>query len=102
MLATRILATTIFAWALVVAGAESRDDAFYVSENPHYTICDSALDSLRFTAEKTLRPDEHGHLVSISSFVDSDAQVMNCGWWGLRIVHDGHIHAPARVADQGS
>ena len=77
MLATRILATTIFAWALVVAGAESRDDAFYVSENPHYTICDSALDSLRFTAEKTLRPDEHGHLVSISSFVDSDAQVMN-------------------------
>ena len=77
MTGVRILVATFILWAQVLSGQPSHDPMFYVAENPHYTICDSAIDSLRFTADKTLRPDEHGHLVSISSFVDSDGQVMS-------------------------
>jgi hypothetical protein len=65
---------------------------FYVPENPKYTITDSALDSIRFTLEKTLRPDERGHLVSISSFVDPEGKVM--GW------HDfGNLEGPGWAAN---
>ncbi len=65
---------------------------FYVPENPKYTITDSALDSIRFTLEKTLRRDERGHLVSISSFVDPEGQVM--GW------HDfGNLEGPGWAAN---
>ncbi len=69
-----------------------RDRTFYVPENPRYTIVDSALDSVRFTLEKTLRKDEHGHLVSLSSFVDPKGNVM--GW------HDfGNLEGPGWVAN---
>jgi hypothetical protein len=81
-----LIATGVM-WAQVSSGQPSHDPMFYVPENPRYTICDSAIDSLRFTAGKTLRPDEHGHLVSISSFVDSDGQVM--GWHGF-----GNVEGP--------
>jgi hypothetical protein len=65
---------------------------FYVPENPGYTIVDSARDSLRFTLDKTLKPDAYGHLVSISSFVDPEAQVM--GW------HDfGNLEGPGWAAN---
>lgn len=77
MVGPYILFASIFVWVQGVLGLPSRDQAFYLPENPHYTICDSAIDSLRFTAEKTLRPDQHGHLVSISTFVDSEGQVMD-------------------------
>ena len=77
MVGVRILVVTFMVWAQGLMGPPSHDPMFHVPENPHYTICDSAIDSLRFTAERTLRPDEHGHLVSISSFVDSDGQVMS-------------------------
>jgi len=87
MTGPRILLATFMIWAQVASAPPARDPLFYVPENPHYTICDSAIDSLRFTAEKTLRRDEHGHLVSISSFVDSDAQVM--AWHGF-----GNIEGP--------
>ena len=52
--------------------------AFYLPANAQYTIVDSALDSVRFTLDKTVRRDDRGHLVSISSFVDPDGNVM--GW----------------------
>jgi hypothetical protein len=66
--------------------------AFYLPENPSYTILDSALDSLRFTLTKTLRRDDRGHLVSISSFVDPEGQVM--GW------HDfGNLEGPGWAAN---
>jgi hypothetical protein len=55
-----------------------RADAFYVPENGDYTIVDSALDSVRFTVDKTLAETKQGHLASISSFVDPDANIM--GW----------------------
>lgn len=68
------------------------DRAFYVPENPGYTIVDSARDSARFTLDKTLRRDDRGHLVSISSFVDPDANVM--GW------HDfGNLEGPGWAAN---
>ena len=68
-------------------GARVPREDFDLPANPQYTICDSASDSLRFTADKTLRRDEHGHLASISSFVDSDAHIM--GW------HDfGNLEGP--------
>ncbi len=66
--------------------------AFHVPENPRYGIVESARDSLRFTLTKTLRRDEQGHLVSISSFVDPDGQVM--GW------HDfGNLEGPGWAAN---
>ncbi|MHC1766840.1 MAG: hypothetical protein AB9869_21460 [Verrucomicrobiia bacterium] len=66
--------------------------AFYVPENPNYTIVQSARDSARFTLEKTLRRDERGHLVSISSFVDPEGKVM--GW------HDfGNLEGPGWAAN---
>jgi hypothetical protein len=68
------------------------DRPFYVPEDPQYTITDSAVDSIRFTLERTLRGDERGHLVSISSFVDPDGKVM--GW------HDfGNLEGPGWAAN---
>ena len=65
---------------------------FYIPANPKYTILDSARDSVRFTLEKTLRRDEHNHLVSISSFVDPEGQIM--GW------HDfGNLEGPGWAAN---
>jgi hypothetical protein len=94
-------ASLIWAWvcllgigALETAGAESkwaRED-FYVPENPGYTICDSVTDSIRFTLTKTLQRDASGHLVSISSFVNPEGQVM--GW------HDfGNLEGPGWAAN---
>ncbi|MHB1034743.1 MAG: hypothetical protein ACYC35_09320 [Pirellulales bacterium] len=66
--------------------------SFYVPANAKYTIVDSTLDSIRFTLEKTLRRDERGHLVSVSSFVDPDGQPM--GW------HDfGNLEGPGWAAN---
>jgi hypothetical protein len=65
---------------------------FYVPENPKYTVVGSTLDSIRFTLGKTLKRDDRGHLVSISSFVDPEAQVM--GW------HDfGNLEGPGWAAN---
>jgi hypothetical protein len=81
--------------ALCLAQAEAPPPVlakFYVAENPRYTIVDSAIDSLRFTVEKTLRTDDKGHLVSISSFVNPEGEVM--GW------HDfGNLEGPGWAAN---
>jgi hypothetical protein len=83
---------SLYLSSLVVFGAEPRDRPFYVPENPKYTITDSVLDSIRFTLEKTLRRDERGHLVSVSSFVDLEANAM--GW------HDfGNLEGPGWAAN---
>lgn len=79
-----------FVEALLSQEATFRE--FYVPENAGYTIVESAIDSIRFTLDKTVRPDERGHLVSISSFVDPEANVM--GW------HDfGHLEGPGWAAN---
>lgn len=75
-----------------VDGSSPVPSAFYVAEDPAYTIVQSALDSVRFTLERTVRPDARGHLVSISSFVDPDGAVM--GW------HDfGNLEGPGWAAN---
>ncbi|MGB9601609.1 MAG: hypothetical protein ACPMAG_02330 [Limisphaerales bacterium] len=72
----------------IVAG----ERLFYLPENPGYTIFDSMSDSIRFTLTKTLKTDEKGHLVSISSFVDPEGNVM--GW------HDfGNLEGPGWAAN---
>jgi len=72
--------------------AGPRGRSFYVPENPKYTLTDSVLASIRFTLNKTLRPDKRGHLVSISSFVDPEGKVM--GW------HDfGNLEGPGWAAN---
>jgi hypothetical protein len=79
-------------WLQGSSALSSRDQGFYVPENPKYTIVDSARDSIHFTLEKTLRRDEHGHLVSFSSFVDPEGNVM--GW------HDfGNLEGPGWAAN---
>jgi len=76
--------------ALAVEDGSSRP--FYVPENSKYTIVDSARDSIRFTLDKTLKRDERGHLVSISSFVNPEAEIM--GW------HDfGNLEGPGWAAN---
>ncbi len=65
---------------------------FYLPANPNYTIVDSVKDSLNFTLDRTLRCDEKGHLVSISSFVDPNGKAM--GW------HDfGNLEGPGWAAN---
>ena len=72
--------------------AAENPPAFYVPANPAYSLVDSTLDSLRFTLMKTLRRDEHGHLVATSSFVKPDGTVM--GW------HDfGNLEGPGWAAN---
>jgi hypothetical protein len=87
------LACLSLAPAAQVEGKDAPPPAgFYLPENPAYTIVDSAIDSLRFTAEKTLRKDAKGHLVSISSFVNPEGEVM--GW------HDfGNLEGPGWAAN---
>jgi len=77
---------------LLCSGVWAAEPAFYVPENAEYTIVDSAIDSVRFTLDKTLRRDERGHLVSISSFVNPQGEVM--GW------HDfGNLEGPGWAAN---
>ena len=72
--------------------ADVGDRAFYVPARADYTIVDSTLDSIRFTLGKTLRRDDRGHLVSLSSFVDPDGKVMS---W-----HDfGNLEGPGWAAN---
>jgi hypothetical protein len=69
---------------------EAVDAAFYLPENPKYTIVDSARDSVRF-AEGTLVPFD-GRLACKSSFVDQAGNVM--GW------HDfGNLEGPGWAAN---
>ena len=71
---------------------KAAENGFYLPENPSYTIFDSVKDSIRFTLTKTLTNDAKGHLVSISSFVDPDGNVM--GW------HDfGNLEGPGWAAN---
>jgi len=66
--------------------------AFYVPENPDYTVTASVRDSIRFTLSRTLRRDERGGLASISTFVDPTGEVM--GW------HDfGNLEGPGWAAN---
>jgi hypothetical protein len=65
---------------------------FYRAENPQYTILGSTIDSIVFTLTRTVRTDERGHLVSVSSFVDPTGAVM--GW------HDfGNLEGPGWAAN---
>ncbi len=74
------------------AESPTNEPRFYLPENPAYTVVDSAVDSVRFTLDKTLRQDAQKHWVSISSFVDPDGRVM--GW------HDfGNLEGPGWAAN---
>ncbi len=65
--------------------------AFYLPEDPEYTILDSAADSVRFVVERTL-VEHQGYLACKSSFVDKDGNIM--GW------HDfGHLEGPGWAAN---
>jgi len=65
-------------------------DAFYLPEDPKYSIIESARDSVRF-AISTLMPRK-GHLFCKSSFVDCEGNVM--GW------HDfGNLEGPGWAAN---
>lgn len=77
---------------LAAVSADLEERRFYRPENPQYGILGSAIDSIQFTLTRTVRPDEHGHLVSISSFVDPTGAVM--GW------HDfGNLEGPGWAAN---
>lgn len=70
---------------------ENATPAFYLPEDPDYTILDSIADSVRFTVERTF-VEYKGHLASKSSFVDKDGNIM--GW------HDfGNLEGPGWAAN---
>jgi hypothetical protein len=71
------------ALAAIAAAQGTTDKKFYLPENPRYTIVDSTLDSIRFTLTKTVRRDNHRHLVSVSSFVDPNGKAMEWHDFGL-------------------
>ena len=54
----------------------AHDRRFYLPADTKYSIVDSVQDSVRFTLTKTLQRDSRGHLVSASSFVNPEGQVM--------------------------
>lgn len=82
----------VLAVRCVAAEVQTPPRTFYVPENRRYTIVSSAVDSVRFTLNKSLRADAHGHLVAISSFVDPEGNVM--GW------HDfGNLEGPGWAAN---
>lgn len=84
-----VASLTVHAGSKDALGAKT---GFYRAADSRNTIVHSALESLRFTVERTLRPDEQGHLVSISSFVDPSGTIM--GW------HDfGHLEGPGWAAN---
>lgn len=56
--------------------------AFYVPENPDYTIFDSVADSLRFTMTRCLTACR-GHACATSTFVDPEGEVMVWHDFGL-------------------
>jgi hypothetical protein len=65
--------------------------AFYVPENPDYTIFDSAADSLRFTLTRCMTT-YRGHACSTSTFVKPDGEIM---YW-----HDfGPLEGPGWAAN---
>ena len=74
---------------------------FYLPENAAYTIVDSAVDSVRFTVEKTLTACSCGHTASISTFVDPEGTPMEWhvfgplegpGWAGNAVGGACEIH----------
>jgi hypothetical protein len=83
----------VILWLVVpLSGEQHRERSFYRPENPEYSILGSAIDSIVFTLTRTVRPDERGHLVSVSSFVDPTGAVM--GW------HDfGNLEGPGWAAN---
>lgn len=103
--AIKLLVTFIvWPWLAMTSGCATHSDetgasaqrapreGFYLPENPRYNIVQSARDSVLFTLRKTLRQETNGHLVSISSFVDPEGQVM--GW------HDfGNLEGPGWAAN---
>jgi hypothetical protein len=94
VITTRFLESLVVASAFAALSAEPTEavEGFHVPENPSYTIVQSTFDSLRFTLERTLKEGDCGHLVSISSFVNPEAEVM--GW------HDfGNLEGPGWAAN---
>ncbi len=88
--ATRV--ALLLSLAVVAEAGDFNQRDFYRPENPRYTILGSAIDSIEFTLGRTVRTDERGHLVSISSFVDPDGTVME---W-----HDfGNLEGPGWAAN---
>ncbi|HSW00341.1 MAG TPA: hypothetical protein VLI39_09230 [Sedimentisphaerales bacterium] len=74
-----------------LATQDGRQNAFFLPEDPNYTILDSARDSVRFTVERTF-VEYKGNLCSKSSFVDKDGNIM--GW------HDfGNLEGPGWAAN---
>jgi hypothetical protein len=70
---------SVVSWMLfssVLAGPDAGVPPFYVPENPAYTIVESSLDSIRFTLNRTVKPNDQGHLVSVSSFVNPNGEPM--------------------------
>jgi len=90
----RLLIFTFFALPRGDAATQKMEapDAFYVPENPVYTIVASARDSARFTLGKTLKQGPCKHLTAISSFVNPEGEVMS---W-----HDfGNLEGPGWAAN---
>jgi hypothetical protein len=88
------MAHAFFLMALLAASplANPAPPEFHVPADPKYGIVDSVLDSVRFTLGKALARCDKGHLASISSFLDSEGNVM--GW------HDfGNLEGPGWAAN---
>src|SRR6185369_9945195 len=83
----------LFSIHLLIAREQAiQTNTFYLPADPRYGPVESVLDSVGFTLHKTLKQDDRGHLVSISSFVDPDGKVMS---W-----HDfGNLEGPGWAAN---
>lgn len=88
----QIVLLPVIACVTVQSGLAAPQTGFYLPADPKYSIVDSFKDSLRFTVERTLIIDHKHHLVSRSSFVNPEGEVM--GW------HDfGNLEGPGWAAN---
>jgi hypothetical protein len=90
-----LLCFLIAMWATtmeVPAAQTTQTNSFYLPTDAGHGLVESVLDSIGFTLTKTLKSDEQGHLISLSSFVDPEGKVM--AW------HDfGNLEGPGWAAN---
>ncbi|MCB1127728.1 MAG: hypothetical protein KDM81_14640, partial [Verrucomicrobiae bacterium] len=87
----RFLSVPGFVW-LAAAAEPAAPPTFHLPADPACSIVDSVQNSLRFTLGWTVERDDRRHLVSISSFVNPQGEVM--GW------HDfGNLEGPGWAAN---
>lgn len=75
--ATLLTFSFVCTWSEAAHLTSLTNRTFYLPPDPKYTIVDSVKDSVSFTLNRTLNLDAQGHLVSKSSFLNPQGEIMH-------------------------